>query len=42
LTWCYDGALAAVDCAASQQTCTTAGEVPDCESPPEKAAPPER
>jgi LAS superfamily LD-carboxypeptidase LdcB len=32
LTWCYDGALAAVDCAASQQTCGRGddGGPPDC------------
>ena len=31
LTWCYDGALAAVDCAVSQQIC----ERPDDQSPPD-------
>jgi hypothetical protein len=32
LTWCYDGALAAVDCAVSEQTCGRGGEggKPDC------------
>ena len=32
LTWCYDGALAAVDCAVSQQSCGRAddGGSPDC------------
>jgi D-alanyl-D-alanine carboxypeptidase len=31
LTWCYDGALAAVDCAVSNQTCAAdAGGAPDC------------
>ena len=32
LTWCYDGALAAVDCAVSEQTCAREhdGDPPDC------------
>jgi hypothetical protein len=32
LTWCYDGSLAAVDCAVSKQTCVgqTDGAPPDC------------
>jgi D-alanyl-D-alanine carboxypeptidase len=30
LSWCYDGALATVDCAASDQTCDGSGETPDC------------
>jgi hypothetical protein len=32
LTWCYDGALAAVDCAVSHQTCERGvdGSLPDC------------
>jgi D-alanyl-D-alanine carboxypeptidase len=40
LTWCYDGALAAVDCAASEQVCNTAaGDRPaDCQAPPPGAA----
>ena len=32
LSWCYDGALAAVDCAVSEQTCPAAGDSPaDCD-----------
>jgi hypothetical protein len=31
ITWCYDGALAAVDCAVSNQTCAR----PDDQSPPD-------
>jgi D-alanyl-D-alanine carboxypeptidase len=30
LSWCYDGMLATVDCAASDQTCDESGETPDC------------
>jgi hypothetical protein len=42
LTWCYDGALAAVDCAASKQACASAGELPDCETPPSPTPAPDR
>ncbi len=40
LTWCYDGALAAVDCTSSKQRCglTTAG-APDCLDVPAEATP---
>jgi hypothetical protein len=32
LTWCYDGALAAVDCATSDQTCgTSSGGTATCQ-----------
>ncbi len=36
LTWCYDGALAAVDCAVSEQSCgsATADTPADCHTPP--------
>jgi hypothetical protein len=33
LTWCYDGALAAVDCSASDQICDDAQDPADCRSP---------
>jgi hypothetical protein len=33
LTWCYDGALAAVDCSASDQICEDAQDPADCRSP---------
>jgi hypothetical protein len=35
LTWCYDGSLAAVDCAVSEQACGAAsGDAPaDCQPP---------
>jgi LAS superfamily LD-carboxypeptidase LdcB len=35
LVWCYEGALAAVDCASSKQTCRTTaeGSPPDCVTP---------
>ena len=41
LTWCYDGALAAVDCAVSEQACGAAtGDAPaDCQPPQASAAP---
>jgi D-alanyl-D-alanine carboxypeptidase len=31
LSWCYDGALATVDCSAFSQRCTTVGEAHDCQ-----------
>ncbi len=39
LTWCYDGALAAVDCAVSEQACgaATGGRPADCEARPPDA-----
>jgi D-alanyl-D-alanine carboxypeptidase len=41
VTWCYDGALATVDCALSQQTCrpAAAGQPADCAGPASPAAP---
>jgi len=40
LTWCYDGALAAVDCAVSEQVCASgaADRPADCQAPPPGAA----
>lgn len=38
LSWCFDGARAAVDCAAFSQVCVRSGDVPDCE-PPQTPAP---
>jgi len=38
LTWCYDGALAAVDCSVSEQPCVaaTAGAPAECGPPQPK------
>lgn len=44
LTWCYDGALASVDCATSGETCGAErpGGVAACRTVPRAAAPPDR